>query len=99
MDSSGAWIAGDDLCTGWRQFSEDASPDGHQWGVGGSLGATVRIFHGFAIEPFVAGGYQWTRLGGKGTTSIIPPPVGELQVNKSMEEWFVSGGLSILLDL
>ncbi len=28
MDSSGAWIVGDDLCTGWRQFSEDVSPDG-----------------------------------------------------------------------
>ena len=28
MDSSGAWIVGDDLCTGWRQFSEDVSPNG-----------------------------------------------------------------------
>ena len=28
MDSSGAWIVGDDLCTGWRHFSEDVSPDG-----------------------------------------------------------------------
>jgi len=28
LDSSGAYVAGDDLCTGWRYFSEDVSTSG-----------------------------------------------------------------------
>jgi benzoyl-CoA reductase subunit C len=28
LDSSGAYVLGDDLCTGWRYFSEDASLEG-----------------------------------------------------------------------
>jgi hypothetical protein len=93
------WVKEDySYSTGFFLVNEDVSPDGHQWGIGGSLGATIRVFHGFALEPFLTGGYQESRLSGKGT-GLIPPPVGELQVKKTTREWFTAAGLSILLDL
>ncbi len=80
-------------------INENVSPDGRQWGVGGSIGAQVRVFKGFALEPFLGGGYQESRLSGQGVTSTIPLPAGALQVKKTTREWFISGGLSLLLDL
>jgi hypothetical protein len=76
---------------------EDASLKGHRWGIGGSLGATVRVFKGLALEPFLAAGYQETMLDGNGTTTSIG--IARIDMDKTTQEWFTAAGLSILLDL
>ena len=71
--------------------TEKISLDGSHWGVGASLGATVKVQR-FSIEPFIGGGYQKLDLGGDGIRSGFS---FLSEVDKLKKEWSVGGGLSI----
>jgi hypothetical protein len=70
------------------------SLDGNRWGVGGSLGATVK-FNRFSLEPFIGGGYQkWDTSGdGFDSGSMLGP--GPIEMEKLKKEWSVGGGVSV----
>jgi len=71
--------------------SEKISLDGSHWGIGASLGGTVK-FQRFSLEPFIGGGYQKLDLDGDG----IRTGFNFLsEVDKLKKEWSVGGGLSI----
>jgi hypothetical protein len=74
------------------------SADGSHWGIGASVGATVR-FQRFTLEPFVAGGYQDLRLDGDGVdlSGTTLDTTYEGKFDQSM--WYIGGGLSILFGL
>jgi hypothetical protein len=73
-------------------FSEKQSIDGYHWGIGASLGGTVK-FQRFSVEPFIGGGYQKWNLDGTSFSNYSPPPI--LNMDKMRQEWFIGGGLSI----
>jgi hypothetical protein len=73
-------------------FSEKQSIDGYHWGIGASLGGTVK-FQRFSVEPFIGGGYQKWNLDGTSFSNYSPPPL--LNMDKMRQEWFIGGGLSI----
>jgi hypothetical protein len=81
-----------------NRFIFDYSLDGPHWGIGASLGATVRLQH-FALEPFVNGGYQSWDLSDEGDlyTNVTPPLL--LERDDSRGEWSIGGGLSVLFDV
>jgi hypothetical protein len=93
------WVTEDYDYTATLVFptSEDVSLSGHRWGIGGSLGAVVRVFRGVTLEPFVSAGYQETTLDGNGSTSFVP--AFNVDMEKTTREWLVGGGLSVLFDL
>jgi hypothetical protein len=71
--------------------TEKISLDGSHWGLGASLGATVKVQR-FSIEPFVGGGYQKLDLNGDGIRtgfSFLS------EVDKLKKEWSAGGGVSI----
>jgi hypothetical protein len=70
---------------------EKQSIDGSHWGIGASLGRTVK-FQRFSLEPFLCGGYQKWDLNGTGSLNIFPFPIN---MDKMRKEWLISGGLSI----
>jgi len=74
----------------------DYSTDGLHWGIGGSLGATIK-FTRFSFEPFVNAGYQSLKLSGDGAISgtfSVP-----LTRDEDRDEWYIGGGASILFNL
>lgn len=81
-------------------YTEDVSTDGYHWGIGASLGATVRVHHGFAVESFLTGGYQQLNLKGNGDRVDLPGVTTWLyDMSKDRNEWSIGGGLSVLFDL
>jgi hypothetical protein len=75
-------------------ISDKISLDGYRWGIGGSLGGTVK-FQKFSLEPFIGGGYQQLKLNGNGNgNSNYDYPVF-YDMNKRRNEWSIGGGLSI----
>jgi hypothetical protein len=71
---------------------EKQSMDGYHWGIGASLGGTVK-FQRFSVEPFIGGGYQKWNLDGTSFSSLFPFP--SINMDKMRQEWFIGGGLSI----
>lgn len=71
--------------------TEKLSLDGSRWGIGASLGATVKVQR-FSIEPFIGGGYQKLDLDGNGARSGF---AFLSEVDKLKKEWSVGGGLSV----
>jgi hypothetical protein len=76
-------------------FTEDVSLNGSRWGIGASLGGSVK-FQKLTLEPFINAGYQEIRLDGDGTEFFrsLTMDVKELQ-----RQWYIGGGFSILYDL
>jgi hypothetical protein len=74
---------------------EDVSLDGSRWGIGASLGGTIK-FKPLTLEPFINAGYQEMKLDGDGTEVVrsLIMDVKELQ-----RQWYIGGGFSILYDL
>jgi hypothetical protein len=68
------------------------SLDGYHWGLGASMGGTVKLDR-FSLEPFIAGGYQKMNLKGDGFETVYIP--GILKGDKVRNEWSIGGGLSI----
>jgi hypothetical protein len=69
---------------------QKSSLDGDHWGIGASLGATVK-FPGFSLEPFVSGGYQKFDVDGDGFGTSW----GLLEMDRLKKEWSIGGGFSI----
>jgi len=72
-----------------------ASFDGHQWGIMASLGGTFRI-QSVTLEPYINAGYRDLDLDGDERTSGSIISISA-DMDESRQEWFVGGGLSILL--
>jgi hypothetical protein len=80
-------------------YTDDISLDGHLWGIGISLGGTLK-FQRFAIEPFINAGYQELNLDGDGDrVNVVSGLTNLWGMDKSRSEWSVGGGLSILFGL
>jgi len=72
-------------------FLDNISLDDSRWGIGASLGGTVK-FERFSLEPFVGGGYQKLKLDGDGFDTSYPSVI---ESDKLKKEWFIGGGFSI----
>jgi hypothetical protein len=81
-----------------RWENADLSMSGYRWGIGGSVGSTVR-FNGFALEPFVSAGYQQLSLDGGGEWLVNGTLTDILEGTLDRGEWYISGGLSVLFDI
>jgi hypothetical protein len=69
--------------------------DGPHWGIGGSLGGSVR-FQRFTLEPFVSGGYQILDIAGEGEEVFNGVLTMLHKYDESRDEWFVGGGVSLI---
>jgi hypothetical protein len=80
--------------------SDDAniSMSGHHWGIGASVGGTVR-FNGLALEPFVTGGWQQLSLDGDGDWFRNGVLLNLLEGDAYRSEWSIGGGFSVLFDV
>jgi len=76
-------------------FIEDVSLGGYRWGIGASLGGSVK-FQQLTLEPFINAGYQEMRLDGDGTELIF---TRSMDVRELQRQWYIGGGFSILYDL
>jgi hypothetical protein len=74
------------------------SADGPHWGIGASVGASVR-FQRFTLEPFVTGGYQDLSLDGDGTNLLFGMLDTIYEGNFDQRMWYISGGMSVLFDV
>jgi len=82
--------------TSGSSLSDKFSLDGSHWGIGGSLGATVK-FKRVSLEPFICGGYQKLDLGGDGINTWHPASQYDVEIKRG--EWFIGGGASIKFDI
>jgi hypothetical protein len=76
----------------------DISSDGSHWGIGASLGGSIR-FKPITLEPFVNAGYQSLDLSGDGGVFDNGALTGTFDRDDTRNQWYVGGGLSILFDL
>jgi len=91
----------DDLTNSFGGFEilHEGPDHGYDWGIGASLGGTVKV-KPITLEPFVGGGYRQLHLGLSGTFIEGPPPFFfQASETTGRDEWFVDTGLSILFDL
>jgi hypothetical protein len=77
-------------------FIEDVSLNGSRWGIGASVGGSVKLLQKLTLEPFVNGGYQEIKLDGDGTEFYRS---AFLDVSELQRQWYIGGGFSILYDL
>jgi hypothetical protein len=83
----------------FNRWNEAVSLDGHRWGIGASMGATVQLQH-LTLEPFVGFGYQEINLDGDGTELLSLFGLGvTMDVDEWKREWCIGGGVSVLFDL
>jgi hypothetical protein len=72
-------------------YVDNISLNGSRWGIGASLGGTVK-FNRLSFEPFISGGYQKLKLNGDGYETSYPSFDSS---DKLKKEWFIGGGLSV----
>lgn len=70
------------------------SPAGPHWGIGASLGGTIKI-PPITLEPFINGGWQQCNLDGVGKSSLASTIINFWDMDKSRKEWSIGGGFSI----
>jgi hypothetical protein len=73
-------------------YTDDISLDGSHWGIGASLGGTIKI-PPITLEPFVNGGWQKLDLKGDGERTGTINNLWEM--DKLRKEWSIGGGFSI----
>ncbi len=94
--------AGFDCFCGWADwghkndipipnFKESVSMDGGLWGIGLTLGSTIKVAP-VTLEPFIGIAYQATDLEGDGRSNNLPDFDGDHE----RDQWLVTIGLSIL---
>jgi hypothetical protein len=71
---------------------DETSLDGHHWGIGASMGATIKVQR-VILEPFIGGGYQKLDIDGDGFSTSFGGAL--LEMDKLRENWSIGGGLSI----
>ncbi len=86
IDSTGGW------------YNNETSAEGPHWGIGASLGATVK-FQRFTLEPFINAGYQEFDLDGDGEFVVNGVLSDLIEGELARSEWFIGGGFSVLFDL
>jgi hypothetical protein len=80
-------------------YTDDISLNGYHWGIGASLGGTVKI-KPFTVELFINGGWQQINMDGDGDLTNSTGLILDLtRMDKSRSEWSIGGGLSILFGL
>jgi hypothetical protein len=94
--------AGFDCFYGWADWDykndilffalkESVSMDGGVWGIGLTLGSTIKL-DPVTLEPFIGAAYQKTDLDGDGRTNINV----DLEGDHERDQWLVTIGLSVL---
>jgi hypothetical protein len=97
LDCFYGWVSQERVrrLTGPGNVQEVTTPmDGPHWGVGASLGGSVR-FQRLTLEPFVGGGYQALDTAGDGEGVVNGVITSLREYDGSRHEWFVSGGISL----
>jgi hypothetical protein len=84
--------------SGAIQISEGSGHGLPHWGIGASVGGTVKV-KPLTLEPFVNGGYQRLHMKGDGEGFNNIFGLSGLSARFTRNEWFVGGGLSILFSL
>jgi hypothetical protein len=84
--------------TGNIYISEGSGNGSPHWGIGASVGGTVKV-KPLTLEPFVSGGYQHLFMKGDGERFVNSGLVGLYDAKLTRSEWFIGGGLSILFNL
>ena len=82
-------------------FTDQVSSDCYHWGIGASVGGTIRIpsIH-ITMEPFVNGGYQQLHIQGSGERVTLTGVLTNLyDVSTDRDEWNIGGGCSFQYDL
>jgi hypothetical protein len=80
---------------GVLDYTDDVSPDGSRWGIGASLGGTIKI-PPITLEPFINGGWQKLDLKGDGERTLSSGAINNLwEMDKLRKEWSIGGGFSI----
>ncbi len=76
------------------------SQHGSHWGIGASLGGTIKL-KPITLEPFFTVGYQSLRLDGDGQESVngVPLPGAIIEREDMRNQWSIGGGVSVLFDL
>jgi hypothetical protein len=77
-------------------FSDEDSGHGYDWGIGASVGGTVKV-KPLTLEPFVGGGYRQRHLQVHGVGYVFGTRLVSDVVDRN--EWSIGGGLSVLYDL
>jgi hypothetical protein len=75
-------------------FSDKINLDGSRWGIGASLGGTIK-FNRFILEPFLGGGYQAIRLSGDGSNPVYLGGPLAYDMERSRRQWSIATGFSI----
>jgi hypothetical protein len=75
-------------------FSDKINLDGSRWGIGASLGGTIK-FNRFILEPFLGGGYQAIRLSGDGSDPVYLGGPLSYDMERSRRQWSIATGFSI----
>jgi hypothetical protein len=76
----------------------DVSSHGSHWGIGVSLGGSIR-FKPLTLEPFVNAGYQSLDLSGDVGAFDNGALVETFDRDDMRNQWYVGGGLSVLFDM
>ncbi len=81
-------------------FIDKTSLHGDHWGIGASLGGTIK-FKPITLEPFVNFNYQQLKLNADGGEEIISAGtvVNLWEMGSTRNEWSIGGGFSVLYDL
>jgi hypothetical protein len=82
----------------FTNYTLDVSPHGSHWGIGASLGGTIK-FKPITLEPFIAGGWQQLHLKGGGDRVDATGILNLYDMSKDRDEWNIGGGFSVLFDL
>ncbi len=92
------WVK-EDFKFNTTSYTDDISPNGYHWGIGASLGGTIKL-KPITLEPFVNFGYQKTKLDDNGDRkNSVGTTTNLWDMDKSRNEWSIGGGFSVLFDL
>jgi hypothetical protein len=78
--------------------TDNVSVDGYHWGVGVSVGGSVR-FQRLTLEPFVAAGYEELALDGDGIYFDNMPRTRLYEMDLIHRAWSIGAGFSFLFGL
>jgi len=89
------WVREDFKFSYGSSYTDDITPDGSHWGIGASLGGTIKILP-ITLEPFINGGWQKLSLNGDGERTLSTGAINNLwEMDKLRKEWSIGGGFSI----
>jgi hypothetical protein len=89
------WVKDDFKFAYTTSYIDDITPDGSHWGIGASLGGTIKISP-ITLEPFINGGWQKLDLKGDGERISSSGAINNLwEMDKLRKEWSIGGGFSI----